>query len=93
MQAAVAERSTKTKPEWADLTMLARKSLEIHPHFRGRMSGLSIEQRGKTLCLSGRLPTFYLKQLVQETVRHIPGVQGIHNDISVVNATGISSEC
>jgi hypothetical protein len=56
------------------------------------MSGLSIEQRGKTLCLSGRLPTFYLKQLVQETIRHIPGVQSIHNEISVVSAAGMSSE-
>jgi hypothetical protein len=73
--------------------MLARQSLERHPHFRGRVHGLSIEQRGKTLCLSGRLPTFYLKQLVQETLRHVPGVQAIRNDIAVVNATGISSEC
>jgi hypothetical protein len=40
------------------------------------------------LRLTGKLPTFYLKQLVQETVRHIPGVQGIHNDITVVGAVG-----
>jgi hypothetical protein len=38
------------------------------------------------------LPTFYLKQLVQETIRHIPGVQGIRNEIAVVNAAGVSSE-
>jgi hypothetical protein len=40
------------------------------------------------LRLTGKLPTFYLKQLVQETVRHIPGVQGIHNDITVIGAIG-----
>jgi hypothetical protein len=93
MPAAVAERSPTTTPERADLTSLARQRLEHHPHFRGRMRGLSIEQRGKTLCLSGRLPTFYLKQLVQETIRHIPGVQRIHNEIAVVSAAGVSSEC
>jgi hypothetical protein len=79
-------------PERADLTALARQSLERHPHFRGRMSALRIEQRGRTLCLTGRLPTFYLKQLVQETIRHIPGVHGVLNEISVVNAAGVSSE-
>jgi hypothetical protein len=93
MPAAVAEPAPKSISERADLSSLARQRLEHHPHFRGRTSGLSIEQRGKTLCLSGRLPTFYLKQLVQETIRHIPGVQRIHNEISVVSAAGMSSEC
>ena len=91
MQAAVAERPSTHSPERADLTSLARQSLELHPHFRGRMSALSIEQQGRTLCVTGRLPTFYLKQLVQETIRHIPGVQRIHNEIAVINAAGISS--
>lgn len=93
MPAAVADRLPRTTPERSDLTALARQQLEHHPHFRGRMSGLSIEQRGKTLCVSGRLPTFYLKQLLQETIRHIPGVQRIHNEIAVVSAAGMSSEC
>jgi hypothetical protein len=93
MPLAVAERKPITTPERGDLSWVARQQLEQHPHFRGRLSGLSIEQRGKSLRLSGRLPTFYLKQLIQETVRHIPGVQRIHNEIAVVNATGMSSEC
>jgi hypothetical protein len=41
--------------------------------------------------LTGRLPTFYLKQLVQEAVRHVPGVQHVRNLIDVVSADGISS--
>lgn len=93
MPAAVAERTTTMTPERADLTLMARQQLEQHPHFRGRMSNLSIEQRGKALRLSGRLPTFYLKQLIQETIRHIPGVQRIHNEIAVVSAAGVSSDC
>jgi hypothetical protein len=97
MQAALAEiPSTKIAErthtaEWTDLSSLARQHLEHHPHFRGRLMGLRIEHRGKTLFLSGRLPTFYLKQLVQEAVRHLPGVQHVRNEIDVVSACGISS--
>ena len=97
MQAAVAELpSTTTTPKFtqerSDLAVLARKHLECHPHFRGRLTGLRIEIRGQTVLLSGQLPTFYLKQLVQEAVLNLPGVQSVRNDIDVVNPYGVSSE-
>lgn len=96
MPAAVAKsysRSTATPTVGRpNLTARARRRLEEHPHFRGRAAGLSIEQRGKTLYLAGCLPSFYLKQLAQETVRRVPGVQAVHNEITVVSAAGISSE-
>jgi hypothetical protein len=91
MQAALAELPVSRAQERTDLTTLARQHLERHPHFRGRLNGLRIEQRARTLILSGRLPTFYLKQLLQETVRHLPGVQHIRNEIDVVSPYGISS--
>jgi hypothetical protein len=93
MPVAVSQRNTTNPTERADLSLMARQQLEQHPHFRGRVANLSIEQLGKSLRLSGRLPTFYLKQLVQETLRHLPGVQQIYNEISVVNAGGMSSDC
>jgi hypothetical protein len=74
-----------------DLSVAARKYLETHPHFRGRCSGVCIAQEGRSLLLTGRLPTFYLKQLVQEAVRHVPGVQAIYNHIDVVSSQGMSS--
>jgi hypothetical protein len=91
MQAAVAELPSTRLTERADLANLAKQHLERHPHFRGRIADLRIENRGKTLFLSGRLPSFYLKQLVQEAVRHLPGVQRVRNEIDVVNAYGVSS--
>jgi hypothetical protein len=91
MQAVVAKLPLSGTREGTDLTSLARDHLEQHPHFRGRLSGLRIEHRGKTLFLSGRLPSFYLKQLVQEAVRYLPGVGHVRNEIDVVNANGISS--
>jgi osmotically-inducible protein OsmY len=92
MQAALLEQPTSTQScERYDLSSLARQYLEHHPHFRGRVNDVFIEHRGRTLLLTGKLPTFYLKQLVQEAVRHVPGVQQVRNLIDVVSASGISS--
>ena len=43
------------------------------------------------LIITGRLPSFHLKQLVQEALNDIEGVQGIENQIDVVNPAGRSS--
>jgi hypothetical protein len=91
MQAALLEQPSTQSCERYDLSTLARQHLEHHPHFRGRVSDVFIEHRGRTLLLTGKLPTFYLKQLVQEAVRHVPGVQQVRNLIDVVNVNGISS--
>jgi hypothetical protein len=89
MQTAVAERPTT--PARTDLTAVAKQCLESHPHFRGRLKAVSISQKGRDLFITGQLPTFYLKQMVQETLRHVPGVQYIDNQIDVVSAEGVSS--
>jgi len=91
MQAALLEQPSTQSCERYDLSTLARRHLEHHPHFRGRVSDVFIEHRGRTLLLTGKLPTFYLKQLVQEAVRHVPGVQHVRNLIDVVNPIGVSS--
>jgi len=92
MQAALERQPVTSAPDRVNLIDSVRQQLESHPHFRGRLEALSIDQRGKTLYLSGQLPTFYLKQLVQEIVRHLPGVQSIRNDIAVISPYGVSSE-
>lgn len=93
MPAALAELPTPriASTNRTDLVALARQQLESHPHFRGRTGGVQIELCGRTLVLSGRLPTFYLKQLVQEAIRRLPGVQHVRNEIDVVSPYGISS--
>jgi hypothetical protein len=89
MQAALAQRTTPQTR--SDLSIIARQYLESHPHFRGRATGVSIAQKGSDLFVTGRLPSFYLKQLVQEALRHVPGVQYVYNQIDVVSSEGISS--
>jgi hypothetical protein len=66
------------------LVLLVRERLEQHPHFRGRTSLLAIELVEGTIVLSGRLPSHYLKQLLQEAIRRMPGVVNIDNQVDVV---------
>ncbi len=91
MQAVLLDPPSTQLCERFDLSTLAREHLEHHPHFRGRVNNVFIEHYGRTLQLTGRLPTFYLKQLVQEAVRHVPGVQNVRNMIDVVSSNGVSS--
>jgi hypothetical protein len=64
--------------------LLIQERLEIHPHFRGRASLLAIELVEETIVLSGRLPSHYLKQLLQEAIRGVPGVVDIDNQVDVL---------
>ena len=58
--------------------------LDDHPVFRRRAETIEMAYCGGKLVLTGRLPSFYLKQLLQETVRHVDGVQVIDNCVTVV---------
>jgi osmotically-inducible protein OsmY len=91
MQVALQSAPAAPTCERSNLSTLTRDYLERHPHFRGRINDVSIDHEGRTVFLTGRLPTFYLKQLVQEAVRHVPGVQQVRNLIDVVSSDGISS--
>ncbi len=61
-----------------------RERLEQHPHFRGRTSLLTIESIDGLIVVSGRLPSYYLKQLLQEAIKEIPNVTQIDNHVDVV---------
>ena len=66
------------------IVSLVRKRLEDHPHFRGRTGLLRIESVGGSVVVSGRLPTYHLKQLLQEAVMAIPDVERIDNQVEVL---------
>jgi len=51
-----------------------RERLEQHSHFRGRTSLLKIESIHGSIVLSGRLPSYYLKQLLQEAIKEFSWV-------------------
>jgi len=69
----------------------AVNQLERHPRFRGRSRTIQLEFREGTIILSGRVPSFYLKQLLQEAMRNIEGVEKIDNRVDVTCSYGLSS--
>lgn len=48
------------------------------------LRSLDIEICGGVVILWGRVPSYYQKQLAQETVQRVEGVEGIANGIEVV---------
>jgi|GEM_PF-3023358 len=72
----------RTNPDGA-LRQQVEKHLAIHPHFRGRSNCIQIRARGGVVRVEGRLPSWYLKQLLQEAIRRIPGVRRVSNQTSV----------
>ena len=74
----------RTDNDVTAILLSIRERLAIHPHFRGRASLLSIELVAETIVLSGRLPSYYLKQLLQEAIRLMPDVMDIDNRVLVM---------
>ena len=60
-----------------------RERLDSHPHFRGRTHLFQIEAISGSIVVSGRVPTYYLKQLLQKAIRAIPDVAHIDNRVDV----------
>ena len=65
------------------IVSLVRERLDKHPHFRGRTHLIQIRSNGDSLVLSGRVPTYYLKQLLQEAVKLVPDIGNIDNRVAV----------
>jgi len=69
----------------------ARKQLSQCDLFRCRCDSISIEYLKGDLVLMGRLPSFYLKQVLQTALRGLPGVERIDNRVDVISPIGLSS--
>lgn len=65
--------------------------LKRHCTFRGYLDSLTVEVVEGTLILTGRLPSFYLKQVLQTAMKTVPGVKRIDNRVDVVSSRGLSS--
>lgn len=49
----------------------------------GELRGVDLDCEGSAVTISGRLPTFYLKQLVQSIALAAPGVEQVKNEVHV----------
>ena len=84
------ERDTEGRTGEPAIVSLARQRLESHPHFHHHCETVRIvwvEKQG--LVMSGRLPSFHLKQLAQEALRGLNVT--VINRIEVVCPDGLSS--
>ena len=52
---------------------------------------VSLHHADGVLTIRGRLPSFYMKQILQTLLRDLDGVKRINNQTDVVSATGLSS--
>ena len=52
---------------------------------------LSLQCSKNVLVIRGRVPTFYLKQLLQDALKQVDGVRRIDNRVEVVAFEGLSS--
>ena len=67
----------------------ARRRLCRSSHFHLRE--MTCDSNCGVLSVSGRVPSYYLKQVVQSSLTGIDGVEQIVNDVDVVNIAGLSS--
>lgn len=56
-------------------------ALERNPHFSGR--NLNFEAEHGRVTLRGVVRSYFQKQMAQEAVRHVDGVQEIQNELEV----------
>lgn len=61
----------------------ARAVIEKQPHFRGANYPLKFESFEKVLLVTGQLPSFYLKQVLQSELMRLSGVARIENQVHV----------
>ena len=88
-----AERRETSVASHDEVGQTARNILAQHSHFRGRVDGFEFVVVDCMLQVRGRVPSFYLKQVLQTVLQDLAGVSRIDNQVDVVSADGLSSLC
>lgn len=64
----------------------AKALIQHQPYFRGANYPLKFESFGQVLLITGTLPSFYLKQVLQTELLRLDGVVRIDNQVQVDHA-------
>src|SRR5262245_24327609 len=91
-EAMLAVHPTGTEPDTQrpDPQTVAERGLRSSRY--SALQHVSCDCRGGVLVLRGCLPTYYLKQVAQEVVAHLEGVEGVENQIQVVPGASHSGQ-
>jgi hypothetical protein len=68
-----------------------RERLAEDCSYRFYFKDITLHYDQGVLTLQGRVPSFYLKQVLQTFVKDIPEIVRVDNQVDVVSATGLSS--
>ena len=85
------KQKRKLSAKHVKIEHLARIQLNRHCHFRGRADSFEFRNRGRVLTVRGRVPSFYLRRLLEKVLLRVDGVQSIDNQVDVVCCDGLSS--
>lgn len=72
-----------TRREKSSTVQQAHRALDESNVFRGRSQLIRIDESDGKLLLQGRLPSYYLKQMLQTVLRDVDGVDQIDNQVAV----------
>jgi len=61
----------------------AQSLMAVQPYFRGASYPLSYESFERVLVVTGRVPSFYLKQVLQTELARLEGIDRIVNHVVV----------
>jgi hypothetical protein len=75
---------TDTQTDNSFVARRARDLVASHPHFFGRAEIFEFECSENVLVVRGRVPTFYLKQLLQDALKKLDGVRRVDNRVDVL---------
>jgi hypothetical protein len=75
-------RKTEENPH-SRIVQAAREALENSALFRGRSGQILMDEKEGTLLIQGRLPSFYLKQMLQTILGGVEGIKSIDNRVDV----------
>lgn len=70
----------------SDCRTEALEAMRAHPALQTRMKDVTLQFSGRCLELGGQLPSYYLKQMAQESLRNFSVARGlnIRNEIAVL---------
>lgn len=74
-----------------DVLRRVRSQLAQSCHFTRHWREIDCKFCSGVLTLRGRVPSFYLKQILQSILKDVPGVRRIDNRVDVVSSAGLSS--
>jgi hypothetical protein len=69
----------------------AHDIIDTQQHFQRRADRFVFECDDGVLTVWGSVPSFFLKQILQNALRLVPGVREVDNRVTVVASDGMSS--